>query len=130
MESKHTFAAFLKATRLKRGTGLREFARIVKMQPSNYCSIESGSLPPPKDKLDEIASALGIKKGGQEYRKFMDLAAKTKDEIPADIERLIKSNSLIPAMLRTIEDEEIKTSQLKTLIEDIRSGRYKKKTSD
>ncbi len=130
MEGAQTFSTFLKAKRLKKGIGLREFARIVKMQPSNYCSIESGSLPPPNDKLDEIALALGIEQGGQEYRKFIDLAARTKDEIPADIARLIKSNSLIPAMLRTIEDQEIKPSQLKSLIEDIRSGRYKKKTSD
>ncbi len=129
MEREQTFSSFLKEKRLKKGLGLREFARIVKMQPSNYCSIESGSLPPPKDKLDVIASALGMIKGSQEYRNFMDLAAKTKDEIPEDIARLIKSNSLVPAMLRTIEDQEIKLSHLKHLIEDIRSGRYKKKTS-
>ena len=128
MEREQTFSSFLKEKRLKKGLGLREFARIVKMQPSNYCSIESGSLPPPKDKLDVIASALGVIKGSQEYRNFMDLAAKTKDEIPEDIARLIKSNSLIPAMLRTIEDQEIKPLHLKHLIEDIRSGRYKKKT--
>ena len=40
---------------------------------------------------------------------------------------LSKSNALIPAMLRTIEDTELKPTQLKKIIEDIRSGRYKRK---
>lgn len=128
MEKRQTFHSFLKERRLKKGVGLREFARIIKIQPSNYCGIESGSLPPPKDKLDIIALSLGIIKGSIEYRKFMDLAAKTRDKIPEDIARLIKTNALIPAMLRTIEDQEVKPSQLKQLIEDIRSGRYKKRT--
>ncbi len=130
MKKKVGFSGFLKRKRLEKGFGLREFARVLEMQPSNYCSIESGSLPPPSDKLDKMASALGIMKGRQEYYKFMDLASETRDEIPPDIQKLIKSNALIPSMLRTIEDHEIKPKQLKKLIEDIRSGRYKKKTTN
>lgn len=130
MERKEIFSAFLKRKRLEKNLGLREFARIINMQPSNYCSVESGSLPPPSDKLDVIVSALGIKKGSADYRTFMDLASETRDEIPPDIRELIKSNALIPAMLRTIEDTELKPTQLRKIIEDIRSGRYKKKTSN
>lgn len=130
MERKEVFAAFLKRKRLVKGLGLREFARIIDMQPSNYCCIESGSLPPPSNKLDVMVSALGIKKGSSDYYRFMDLASETRDEIPPDISELIKSNALIPAMLRTIEDTELKPTQLKKIIEDIRSGRYKKKTSN
>ena len=130
MERKETFSEFLKRKRLQNGIGLREFARIIGMQPSNYCSVESGSLPPPSDKLDTIVSSLGIKKGNSDYHTFMDLASKTRDEIPADIRELIKSNTLIPAMLRTIEDTELKPAQLRKIIEDIRSGHYKKKASN
>ncbi len=130
MERKETFSVFLKRKRLEQGLGLREFARIIDMQPSNYCAVESGSLPPPSDKLDVIVSALGIKKGSSDYYQFMDLASKTRDEIPSDIRELIKSNALIPAMLRTIEDTELKPTQLRKIIEDIRSGGYKKKTSN
>ena len=130
MERKETFSAFLKRKRLEKKLGLREFARIIDMQPSNYCAVESGSLPPPSDKLDAIVSALEIKKGSSDYYQFMDSASKTRDEIPPDIRELIKSNALIPAMLRTIEDTELKPTQLRKIIEDIRSGRYKKKTSN
>lgn len=123
------FSNFLKAKRIEAGYGLREFARLIKMQPSNYCSIEAGSLVPPSDKLYAIASNLGIKKGSKEYHLFMDAASETRDEIPADVAKLIKSNSLIPAMLRTLEGEEVKPAQLKKIIEDIKSGRYKQKAS-
>lgn len=130
MERKEIFSAFLKRKRLEKNLGLREFARIIDMQPSNYCAVESGSLPPPLDKLDAMISELGIKKGSTDYHTFMDLASETRDEIPPDVAELIKSNSLIPAMLRTIEDTELKPAQLRKIIEDIRSGRYKKKTSN
>ena len=73
MERKEIFSAFLKRKRLGKNIGLREFARIIDMQPSNYCSVESGSLPPPLDKLDAMISALGIKKGSADYYQFMDL---------------------------------------------------------
>lgn len=130
MERKEIFSTFLKRNRLGKNIGLREFARIIDMQPSNYCSVESGSLPPPLDKLGAMVSALGIKKGSADYHTFMDLASETRDDIPSDIRELIKSNSLIPAMLRTIEDTELKPEQLKEIIKDIRSGHYKKKTSN
>ena len=42
MKSK-TFEAFLKEKRLNRQIGLRALAKQIEMQPSNYCSIESGS---------------------------------------------------------------------------------------
>lgn len=130
MRKAETFSDLLRKKRMEKGFGLREFARIIKMQPSNYCSIEAGSLTPPSGKLDIIASALGIGKGSQEYYHFIDLASKVKDEIPPDIKNLVMTNSLIPAMLRTIENHEVGPKQLKKIIEDIRSGRYRKKTSN
>lgn len=87
MERKETFSAFLKK-RLVKGLGLREFARIIDMQPSNYCCVESGSLPPPSNKLDVMASTLGIKNGSSDYYRFMDLASETRDEIPLTLESL------------------------------------------
>ena len=54
------------------------------------------------------------------------LAAQGRDEIPADVERIVKENELIPAMLRTVEYEKVTKEQLRGIIEDLRSGRYKK----
>jgi len=127
MNKKGTFSDLLRKKRLEKQYGLREFANLIKMQPSNYCNIENGSLPPPTEKLDLIASKLGLLKTSTEYRQLIDLAAQVRDEIPSDIQDLIKENALIPAMLRTIEDHEVRPEQLKKIIDDIRSGRYKQK---
>jgi transcriptional regulator with XRE-family HTH domain len=121
------FADYLRKKRIEKGVGLREFARTIEIQPSNYSNIESGSLPPPKEEImQRIIKALGIKKGTSDYRKICDLAAKGRDEVPADLASLIKKNTLIPAMLRTVEDEKVTPGQLKNIIEDIKSGRYAK----
>ena len=54
------------------------------------------------------------------------MAAKGRDEIPADVTRIVKQNDLIPAMLRTVEYENVTKDQLRGIIEDLKSGRYKK----
>ncbi len=122
-----TFGQFLKEKRLALDLSLREFARRVSMQPSNYCNVEADVLPPPPaETLEKLARALGLKKGTSDYETFHDLAAEARDEIPADVERIVKENELIPAMLRTVEYEQLNKDQLRGIIEDLRSGRYKK----
>ena len=123
-----TFGQFLKEKRLTLDLSLREFAGKVGMQPSNYCNVEADVLPPPPaETLEKLARALALKKGTSDYETFHDLAAEGRDEIPADIERIVKENELIPAMLRTVEYEHVSKEQLRGIIEDLRSGRYKKK---
>ena len=125
-----TFGQFLKDKRLALDLSLREFARRVGMQPSNYCNVEAGVLPPPPaETLEKLSRALGLKKGTSDYETFHDLAAKGRDEIPVDVERIVKENELIPAMLRTVEYEQLSKEQLRGIIEDLRSGRYKKAQS-
>jgi len=124
---KQTFGAFLKERRLALDLSLREFARKVGMQPSNYCNVEAGVLaPPPSDALERLTKALGLKNGTADYERFHDLAAKGRDEIPADVERIVKGHELIPAMLRTVENEKVTEEQIRGIIEDLQSGRYKK----
>ena len=123
-----TFGQFLKEKRLAFDLSLREFARQVGMQPSNYCNVEANVLPPPPaETLEKLAGALRLRKGTGDYEIFHDLAAKGRDEIPADVERIVKENELIPAMLRTVEYEQLSKEQLRGIIEDLRSGRYAKK---
>jgi transcriptional regulator with XRE-family HTH domain len=124
---KQTFGQFLKTKRLALDLSLREFARRVGMQPSNYCNIESDVLPPPPaEGLERIGKVIGLKKGTPDYVKFHDLSAQGRDEIPADVERIVKENELLPAMLRTVEYEKVTQEQLRGIIEDLKSGRYKK----
>ena len=125
---KQTFGQFLKTKRLALDLSLREFARRVGMQPSNYCNVEAGVLPPPPPEgLQRINLALGLKKGTKDFETFHDLAATGRDEIPVDVQQIVKENELIPAMLRTVEYEKVTNEQLRGIIEDLRSGRYRKK---
>lgn len=120
-----TFDRFLREKRLEKNLGLREFARLIGMQPSNYCSIEAGSLPaPPEDKLRRIAATLGL--SIEDQRLLFDLAARSKDDIPVDLKNLIKKDAVIPALLRTVEDEKVGPKQIKKIVADIKSGRYRK----
>ena len=123
-----TFESFLREKRLAKKIGLREFAKIIGMQPSNYCSIEAGSLPAPhEDKLRLIAKVLKLSR--DEQRVLFDLAAQSKDDIPIDLKKLIRREAVIPALLRTVEDEEVGTAQIKAIVKDIKSGRYRKPAS-
>lgn len=120
------FGDFIKAKRLEKGIGLRQFARLVGMQPSNYCNIESGSLnPPTPDIVDHIGEALSIIPGDNDYPLLCDLAARGRSEVAADIKRIIDERDLIPAMLRTLENEHVTEEQLRGIMEDLKSGKYK-----
>jgi len=126
-----TFGKFLKEKRLALDLSLREFARRVGLQPSNYCNLEADVLPPPPvNTLGRIAQALGLRQGTKDFEAFHDLAAKGRDEIPADVTRIVRENDLIPAMLRTVEYENVTKDQLRGIIEDLKSGRYKRAQPD
>jgi transcriptional regulator with XRE-family HTH domain len=126
-----TFGKFLKEKRLALDLSLREFARRVGLQPSNYCNLEADVLPPPPvNALGRIAQALGLRQGTKDFEVFHDLAAKGRDEIQADVTRIVRENDLIPTMLRTVEYEKVTKDQLRGIIEDLKSGRYKKAHPD
>lgn len=123
-----SFGEFIKEKRLAANCSLRQFAKKIGMQPSNYCNIENGSLPPPATGLDSMASVLGLVAGTDDYNLFLDLAAKARDEVPADIARMVKESALIPALLRTVEGEKVSEKQIRGIIEDLKSGRSTKRT--
>ncbi|MGD0412218.1 MAG: hypothetical protein ABSC18_10995, partial [Verrucomicrobiota bacterium] len=63
--------------------------------------------PPPAEGLERIVKALELTKGSKDFETFYDLAAKGRDEVPADVAEFVKENDLIPAMLRTVENENV-----------------------
>lgn len=117
------FGDFVREKRLTKGLSLRQFAGMVGMQPSNYCNVENGGSPPPASEvLERIANALGLAKDSPDYRQLLDLAAKGRDEVPADIARMVKESDLIPALLRTVENEKVSENQLRGIIGDLSGG--------
>jgi len=122
---KNAFGEFVRELRLARGLSLRTFARAVGLQPSNYCNMEKGVLAPPQaDGVARIAAVLQMKTGSSDYVKLLDLAAKVRREVPADIAKLVRENELIPALLRTVESERVSEAKLRGIIEDLHHGRH------
>ena len=117
---------FVRRKRLALGVSMRAFARQVGMQPSNYCNVENGVLPPPPaEGVGRIAAALTLEPASRDYVCLLDLAAAARSEVPADIAKLVRENELIPALLRTVESERVSEDRLRGIIEDLRHGRHK-----
>ncbi|MFH1764214.1 MAG: helix-turn-helix transcriptional regulator [Gemmatimonadota bacterium] len=115
----HTFGVFLRAQRLKAGYGLREFAREVGLQPSNLSNIEHERIPPPveKQKLERIASLLGLTQGAEEWSMLFDLAVQGRDRPPVDVAEFAAKTPGIPMLLRTIEEKRLTQDELTELMD-------------
>jgi len=124
------FGDYVRKLRLERQVSLRKFATACGFQPSNYCHVENGTLNPTTEQVQKMTEFFGFSKGTEEYRTLLDLAAEAKNGVPSDLQELIQNNKLIPALLRSVEDENIGPGVLKAIIEDIKSGRYKKTGTD
>ena len=117
---KTPFGPYLRSLREARNHGLRQFARDVGMQPSNYSNMENGFLQAPGDAvLKRISDALGLADGSAEQSKLFDLAGKSRKEIPVDIREFIKVNPLVPAMLRSMKDKKLSRDQIAALLDDL-----------
>lgn len=96
---KETFGSFLRKKRLEAGYGLRAFAMVIEMQPSNLSNIERGKIPPPQDseRLEQIARALGIEENSDDWGRLFDLAvAHKKGAIPADVAEYAAKTGGVP----------------------------------
>ena len=123
---KNAFGEFIREKRLAIGLSMRSFAREVGMQPSNYCNVENGVLPPPSaEGVERIAAVLRLEPASSEFVRLLDLAAEARSEVPADIAKMVRENELIPALLRTVESERVSEEKLRGIIEDLRHGRHK-----
>ena len=111
------FGLMTKKLRLKAGFGLRPFAELIEMAPSNWAAIEAGRRPLPSERTRDVAEALGLVEGSAEWVSFFD-AAKSPTEFPADVRHLAKRR-LIPALLRTIDNKNLDDAAIQRLITDI-----------
>jgi len=118
-----TFGEFFKQKRIALGKTLREFCMENELDPGNISKIERGRMAPPQseDKLKELAEALDIKVGSEDWQTFQDLAAICAGKIPEDL----KDNELLvrlPVFFRTLKDKKFTEEELKELIEKIRKS--------
>jgi len=118
------FGSYFKEQRIKRRLTLRQFCETFGFDPGNISKLERGLLPPPqsKEKLEQYAGALGLRKGSTPWYEFFDLAAASRGQIPEEIladDKLVKK---LPVLFRTLRGEKVPEKKLEELIETIRKG--------
>jgi transcriptional regulator with XRE-family HTH domain len=112
---------FVREKRLEAGYGLRQFAALVGILPSNYNHMEKGRMSPPQDKarLDQIAEVLGIEPGTEDSHTLMDLAVEGKNKLPADVAEFARQNELVPVLLRTLENRKPSREEFENLVRQL-----------
>ena len=124
VEEKKLFGEFFKACRIANGKALRQFCIENGLDPGNISKLERGLLPPPqsREKLEEYAGYLKIKKGSDDWYTFFDLAAAETGRIPEDIMTKEKIEDKLPILFRTLRGQKVSDENLEKLIKMLRDA--------
>ncbi len=116
-----TFARFFKERRIALGKTLREFCEENGLDPGNISKLERGLLPPPqsRDKAEQYAGFLRLKRELPEWTEFLDLAAAGAGRIPDDLQEAALLHRL-PVLFRTLRGTKLKDDKLDELIDRLR----------
>jgi transcriptional regulator with XRE-family HTH domain len=119
-----TFGELFNMKRRALGLTLREFCRQNGFDAGNMSKLERDLLPPPQDRerLEEYAKALKIKKGTDDWLKFFDLASVFSGKIPEDIMNDKKIVPALPLLFRTIKDKAVTEKDLDDIIKALRDA--------
>lgn len=122
MSNASRFGNFFKERRIALKKTLRQFCFESKLDPGNISKLERGILPPPqsREKLEEYAKLLRIKKGSDEWYTFFDLAAAETGKIPDDLMSGKKIEDKLPILFRTLRGQKIPNDKLEELIKTLR----------
>jgi transcriptional regulator with XRE-family HTH domain len=116
------FGKLLRRFRLRAGIGLRRFAEMIEVEPSNLSALEHGRRSPPAEpeRLRAIADAVGLVEGSADWEAFFN-AARKPGELPADV-RQLADRKLVPTLLRTIDNQQLTDQQIARLIDESHGG--------
>lgn len=115
------FGALLKDIRIAQGLTLRQCCEQLGVDPSNWSKLERGITPAPKDPaiLETWADSLDLT--GEARQQFLDTAALSRRELPADIASDEKVMAALPAFFRAARGSELDDAALKQFVEDVRA---------
>jgi transcriptional regulator with XRE-family HTH domain len=122
MANASRFGNFFKERRIALTKTLRRFCFESELDPGNISKLERGILPPPqsREKLEEYAKLLRIKKGSDEWYTFFDLAAAETGKIPDDLMSGKKIEDKLPILFRTLRGQKVPNDKLEELIKTLR----------
>jgi len=118
------FGKFFKERRIALKKTLRQFCFENKLDPGNISKMERGLLPPPqsREKLEDYAKLLKIKKGSDDWYTFFDLAAAETGRIPDDLMEGKKIEDKLPIFFRTLRGQKVPNDKLEELIKKLRGA--------
>lgn len=121
---------FLKALRLARGYGSRQFAEMIDWLPSNLSAVEHGrrKITANPDKLRQIADALALVDGSPEWERFFFLARKP-GQLPAHVQHFAELETF-PVVCRTLNELRPTEEELKLLVKLLKRHRKKASKND
>jgi transcriptional regulator with XRE-family HTH domain len=112
------FGEFIKDKRLALDLSLRKFCELAELDPSNWSKIERGKLTAPdREKLEQIAKVLKIKKGSKEWLLMFDLASIAKKKIPDYVYNDERVISALPVFFRTAHGDKPTDEEMEKIIE-------------
>ena len=124
MEQNSPFGEFFKQKRIALGVTLRQFCQENGLDAGNISKLERGLLPPPqtREKLEEYARLLKIKKGSDDWYQFFDLAAAETGRIPEELLAKREIVDKLPILFRTLRGQKVPEEKLDELIKKIKRG--------
>ena len=118
---KNTFGSYIRTCRIKAGIGQREFARKIGVSPSYLNDIEHSKRPSPSANfLNKMQYLLPI-----DVEKLNDLAGKTRDRIPPDVEHYLLSNTESISLMRILQNLKFTDEKILELKNMVASQNYK-----
>ncbi|WP_145194200.1 helix-turn-helix domain-containing protein [Planctomycetes bacterium Poly30] len=117
-----TFGQLLRENRKSLGLTLRAFAESCQLDPGYLSRLERGVIPPPTqaDRLDQLATAVGLPQGSAERTAFCDAAAIGSGRLPQDLVSDEQLMSKLPVLFRTARGETPSREELEALAEFLR----------
>ena len=98
-----TFGAFIGTRRKAAKLNLRDTAKYLGIAYGYLCDIEQGRRPAPEGQfVDRISSFLELDK--QEHELLLDLAAESRQSVPADLPDYIRTHDIVRAALRVAKE--------------------------
>ena len=99
------FGKYLRSVRQAKGVSIRQLAKDVNKTPTYLSDIENGhNKPPEKELLETIIQKLNLDDSPKVKSTLFDLAAKERNDIPADVKDYIMSNQILLKIIRTAKD--------------------------
>lgn len=91
---------------MEKEISLRQLAKAVQITPTYLSDLERGNNhPPDKPLLDKLIHALALEKDEQRCQLLLDLAAKERNDLPADIKEYLMNNRTLQQLVRKVQHQ-------------------------